>query len=106
MVERKAARGPLTMSSGTGRWGRGADKDVHMYAETCKTCTILATLTHTTRLGSSEVYDDLCNFCANSLASMHRVTLTGRSYETLGRSWPADDCGVPAGRGWARSAGR
>src|SRR6266699_233972 len=73
MVERKAARGPLTMSSGTGRWGRGADKDVHMYAETCKICTILATLMHTTRLGSSEVYDDLCNLCANSVASVHRV---------------------------------
>src|SRR5947207_6750882 len=55
-----------------GAVGTGADKDVHMRAETCKTCTIIATLMHTTRLGSSEVYDDLCNLCANSVASVHR----------------------------------
>ena len=76
------AEGPW--SSGklpAGRWscqaeqggGDGAHKDVPMYAETCNICMILATLMHTTRMGSSEMYYDLCNFCANSVASVHRV---------------------------------
>src|SRR3989442_14718231 len=44
-----------------------------MCYKTCKMCTILATSLCTTRLGSSEVYDNLCTFCMNYVATVHRV---------------------------------
>jgi len=41
-----------------------------MYTEMCIISTIPTTSHHTTRLGSSGVYINLCNFCTNSLALM------------------------------------
>ena len=41
-----------------------------MYTEMCIISTILTTSRHTTRLGSSGVYINLCNFCTNSVSLM------------------------------------
>src|SRR6266850_676644 len=70
----KAARGPLTVSSGAGRRGSEARAGVPLHLTMCRKCTILATALHTTRLGSSALYGNLCSFCTNAVAPAHRVT--------------------------------
>src|SRR2546422_764547 len=56
------------------RWrGTGVQVDRLVHHKTCEMCTILATAVRTTRLGSSAMPYNLCTFCTNAVAPVHRL---------------------------------
>src|SRR6266571_257644 len=56
-----------------GTAGAAAHASAGAHTEMCTLCTIHATCRRTTRLGSSVMYINLCNFCTNLIAQAHRV---------------------------------
>src|SRR6266496_4278028 len=73
MVERESCPRRADRVKRNGAAGTVAQVSVLVRTEMCRICTIAATSRRTTRLGSSAAYVDLCIFCTNSAAHVHRV---------------------------------